>query len=70
VNISQPKLRSEKFDDNNNNNNNNNARFDLQYENSLLRSIAVKDLLVFISSTPQRQPVKRIPLSQEVLAKT
>jgi len=55
VNISQPKVRSEKFDDDDddNNNNNNNVRFELEPKNRLFHSTDVKELLVLILSTPQ-----------------
>jgi len=49
VNIYQPKLRSEKFDDNNNNNNNNNNTFYMNAEvpNKINYTLIHKDFISF-----------------------
>jgi len=41
VNISQPKLRSEKFEDNNNNNNNNNKEEDDDDNNNYINKVTI-----------------------------
>jgi len=56
VNISQPKLRSEKFDDNNNNNNNNNSHsyfHEIWYLEVLLKLVAPFQFLLNLYKNKQ-----------------